>query len=59
MSKKPYVEKRRPEHSARVNLRMSREQLDALHRIAKKSGTNVSALLLSKVEPEIRRELRG
>lgn len=57
-ARKPYVEKRRPDKSARVNLRMPRETLDALHRIADRKGVNVSALLLHAVEPELRREMR-
>lgn len=56
---KPYVESRRPHRQAGVNLRMSREQRDALRSVAARQGMTVTALILSKLEPDIRRELRG
>ena len=57
--RRPYVEKRRPSRQAAVVVRMSKDERDALHRIAAARGTNVNALLLSKVQTDLRRELQS
>lgn len=57
--KRPYVEKRRPSRQAAVVVRMSKDEREALHRIAAARGTNVTALLLSKVQSDLRRELKA
>lgn len=55
--RKPYATKRRPNRQSAIVVRMSREERDALHRLAGRRGTNVTAYVLSKIERDLRQEL--
>lgn len=54
---KPYVESRRPHRQAGVNLRVSREQRDALRRVAERRGMTVTDYIVAKIAPDLRREM--
>lgn len=57
-TRRPYVESRRPRRQAEMKLRMSREERDALHRVAAARGQNVTEYLLAKIARDLRQEMQ-
>ena len=56
---KSSVARRRPHRQAQVNLRVSREQRDALRRVAERRGMTVTDYIVAKIAPDLRREMRA